>query len=62
MNHRDTNLAVAFAAATVVTSGSGNATFRVGSEVGDDTSLASTDTRTSTLGNASKLNALITAK
>ncbi|TAK77590.1 MAG: flagellin [Dehalococcoidia bacterium] len=60
-NHTGANLAAAFAAATVVTSGSGNATFRVGSEVGDDISLAFTDMRTSALGNASKLSTLIAA-
>lgn len=61
VNHTGANLAAAFAAATVVTSGSGNATFRVGSEVGDDISLAFSDMRTSALGNASKLDTLIAA-
>ncbi|TAJ19686.1 MAG: flagellin [Dehalococcoidia bacterium] len=58
-NHTGANLANAFAATTVVTSGSGNATFRVGAEVGDDISLAFSDMRSSALGNASKLDTLI---
>lgn len=58
-NHTGANLATALNAATVVTTGSGNATFRVGAEVGDDISLAFTDMRASALGNASKLNTLI---
>ncbi len=58
-NHTGANLANAFAATTVVTSGSGNATFRVGAEVGDDISLAFSDMRSSALGNGSKLDTLI---
>ncbi len=60
-NHTGANIANAFAATTVVTSGSGNATFRVGSEVGDDISLAFSDMRASALGNASKLSTLLAA-
>ncbi|RJQ11844.1 MAG: flagellin [Dehalococcoidia bacterium] len=57
--HTGANLATALNTTTVVTTGSGNATFRVGSEVGDDISLAFTDMRSSALGNASKLDTLI---
>ena len=60
-NHTGANIANAFAATTVVTSGNGNATFRVGSEVGDDISLAFSDMRASALGNASKLSTLLAA-
>ncbi len=58
-NHTGANLATALNSATVVTTGSGNASFRVGSEVGDDITLAFSDMRSSALGNASKLNTLI---
>ena len=60
-NHTGANLANAFAATTVVTSGSGTATFRVGADVGDDISLAFSDMRSSALGNGSKLDTLIAA-
>ena len=60
-NHTGANIANAFAATTVVTSGSGNATFRVGADVGDDISLAFSDMRSSALGNGSKLDTLIAA-
>lgn len=58
-NHTGANLATAFTGTTVVTDGSGNASFRVGSEVGDDITLAFSDMRSSALGNASKLDTLI---
>ncbi len=60
-NHTGANIANAFAATTVVTTGSGNASFRVGADVGDDISLAFSDMRSSALGNGSKLNTLIAA-
>ncbi len=44
---------------TVVTDSTSSASFRVGSEVGDDISLSFSDMRSSALGNASKLSALI---
>ncbi len=44
---------------TVVTTASSSASFRVGSEVGDDIALSFTDMRSSALGNASKLSALV---
>ncbi len=44
---------------TVVTDASSSASFRVGSEVGDDISLSFTDMRSSALGNASKLSVLV---
>src|SRR5690606_28409985 len=43
----------------VVTTASSSASFRVGSEVGDDITLSFTDMRASALGNASKLSTLI---
>ena len=52
-------LVAGFTADVVVTTASANATWRVGSEVGDDISLAFSDMRSSALGNASKLNTLI---
>ena len=59
-NITGTQLAVGLAASTVVTTSSANATWRVGSEVGDDISLAFSDMRSSALGNASKISTLIT--
>ena len=44
---------------TVVTTAASSASFRVGSEVGDDITLSFTDMRSSALGNASKLSTLI---
>ncbi|MCA9849370.1 MAG: hypothetical protein KC461_01840, partial [Dehalococcoidia bacterium] len=44
---------------TVVTTASSSASFRVGSEVGDDITLSFSDMRSSALGNASKLSTLI---
>ncbi|TAJ19693.1 MAG: flagellin [Dehalococcoidia bacterium] len=58
-NHTGANLANALDTTTIVTGGSGNATFRVGAEVGDDISVAFQDMRSSALGNASKLDTLI---
>ena len=52
-------LVAGFAADVVVTTASANATWRVGSEVGDDISLAFEDMRSSALGNASKIVTLI---
>jgi flagellin len=53
-------LGTAFNNATVVTEGDGNASFRVGSEVGDDISLAFGDMRASALGgDGTRLNVLI---
>ena len=52
-------LVAGFDTDVVVTTASANATWRVGSEVGDDISLAFSDMRSSALGNASKLNTLI---
>src|SRR5581483_4826188 len=49
----------AFDTKTVITAASSNATFRVGSEVGDDISLSFSDMRSTALGNASKLSVLI---
>src|SRR5690606_12732168 len=43
----------------VVTTASSSASFRVGSEVGDDITLSFSDMRSSALGNASKLSTLI---
>lgn len=58
-NHTGANIANAFDTTTVVTSGNGNAAFRVGADVGDDISLAFQDMRSSALGNANKLDILI---
>ena len=58
-NHTGADIANAFAATTVVTSGNGNAAFRVGADVGDDISLAFQDMRSSALGNANKPDLLI---
>ncbi|MCK9494248.1 MAG: flagellin [Dehalococcoidia bacterium] len=44
---------------TVVTTSSSSASFRVGSEVGDDITLSFSDMRSSALGNAGKLSTLI---
>jgi len=52
-------IATDFDGTTVVTTGSASASFRVGSEVGDDITLSFTDMRSSALGNASKLSTLI---
>ena len=53
-------IATAFNTTTVVTDASSNASFRVGSEVGDDISLSFTDMRSSALGLAGdELDALI---
>ncbi|MDO9443807.1 MAG: flagellin [Dehalococcoidia bacterium] len=52
-------IATAFNTKTAVTTASSSATFRVGSEVGDDISLSFDDMSTSALGNGSKLDALI---
>jgi flagellin len=48
-----------FDGTTVVTTGSSSASFRVGSEVGDDITLSFSDMRSSALGNGSKLDTLI---
>ncbi len=48
-----------FDGTTVVTTGSSSASFRVGSDVGDDITLSFSDMRASALGNASKISALI---
>ena len=59
-NHTGANIANAFDTTVVVTDGNGNASFRVGSEVGDDITLAFTDMRSSALGiNGSELDVLI---
>ena len=52
-------IATAFNTDTVETTGTAAASFRVGSEVGDDITLSFTDMRSSALGNASKLSTLI---
>ena len=52
-------LAAGFAASTVVTAASANASFRVGADTGDSISLAFEDMRPSALGDASKLSTLI---
>ncbi|MEX2446420.1 MAG: flagellin [Dehalococcoidia bacterium] len=52
-------IAAEFDGTTVITDGSSNAAFRVGSEAGDDISLAFSDMRTTALGNADKLAALL---
>jgi flagellin len=52
-------IATAFNTATVVSAGTSSASFRVGSEVGDDITLSFTDMRSSALGNGSKLSTLI---
>ena len=52
-------IATAFNTTTVVTTGSSSASFRVGSEVGDDITLSFSDMRATALGNASKLSTLI---
>jgi len=53
-------LAAGFATDTVITSASSNATWRVGSEVGDDISLSFSDMRSSALGTGgSELDGLI---
>ena len=48
-----------FNTTTVVTTATSSASFRVGSEVGDDITLSFTDMRSSALGNGSKLSTLI---
>lgn len=54
------DIAAALAAEDIVTSGDSNATFRVGSEVGDDISLAFVDMRSTALGSeGSTLNSLL---
>jgi flagellin len=54
------DIATALAAEDIVTSGDSNATFRVGSEVGDDISLAFVDMRSTALGSeGSTLNSLL---
>ena len=58
-NHTAANLAAAFDGDVVVTSATSTARFRVGAEVGDDISLSFTDMRSSALGGASTLFALI---
>ena len=59
-NHTAANLATALDAKVLVTTGSANASFRVGSEVGDDISLAFEDMRSSALGTGgSELDGLI---
>jgi|GEM_PF-244810 len=52
-------IATGLAGSTVVTTASSSASFRVGSEVGDDITLSFTDMRSSALGNASKLSTLV---
>jgi flagellin len=52
-------IATALAAEDVVTGGDNNASFRVGSEVGDDISLTFGDMRSSALGNGVKLSTLL---
>ena len=59
-NHTGANIANAFDTTVVVTDGTGNASFRVGSEVGDDITLAFTDMRSSALGiGGSEMDTLI---
>ena len=53
-------LAAGFAASTVVTTASSNASFRVGADNGDNIAVGFQDMRPSALGNASKLSTLIT--
>ena len=52
-------IATAFDGTNVVTTASSSASFRVGSETGDDITLSFSDMRSSALGNASKLDTLI---
>jgi len=52
-------IATSFNGTTVVTTASSSASFRVGSDVGDDITMAFSDMRSSALGNGSKLNTLI---
>ena len=52
-------IAAAFDTTTAVTTASSSATFRVGSEVGDDIAISFDDMSSSALGNGSKLDALI---
>jgi flagellin len=52
-------IATSFDGTTVVTTASSAATFRVGSEVGDDISLSFDDMSSSALGGAQKLDVLI---
>ena len=52
-------IAGSFNTTTVVTTATSSASFRVGSEVGDDITLSFTDMRSSALGNGSKLSTLI---
>ncbi|MDA0271033.1 MAG: flagellin [Chloroflexi bacterium] len=52
-------IATSFDGSTVVTTAASAATFRVGSEVGDDISLSFDDMSSGALGGASKLDALI---
>src|SRR3546814_10637919 len=52
-------IATSFNTTTVVSAATSSASFRVGSEVGDDITLSFTDMRSSALGNGSKLSTLL---